>query len=151
VLTDFPGTAIASDQAYREIDVAIDFCEDVPPLPLETAQEIARAFHAEGAEAKVSSIHVNAWFGQHDKLTMSSRFLAEVFDIRVETDAGAVAYCGDSPNDAPMFAGFPLSIGVANIKPYSALMAHLPRFVTKAAGGIGFAEFASAVIRAKRA
>ena len=45
VLKDFPGTAIASDQAYREIDVAIDFCEDVPPLPLATAQAIAEAFH----------------------------------------------------------------------------------------------------------
>ena len=82
VLKDFPGTAIASDQAYREIDVAIDFCEDVPPLPLATAQKIAEAFHAEGAAAKVSSIHVNAWFGAHDKLTMSRRFLSEAFDIR---------------------------------------------------------------------
>ena len=34
ILAVFPGTAIASDQAYREIDVAIDFCEDVTPLPL---------------------------------------------------------------------------------------------------------------------
>jgi hypothetical protein len=44
VLKEFPGTAIASDQAYREIDVAIDFCEDVPPLPLATAQAIAERF-----------------------------------------------------------------------------------------------------------
>ena len=149
VLNQFPGTAIASDQAYREIDVAIDFCEDVPPLPLETAQKIAAAFHAEGAAAKVSSIHVNAWFGSHDKLTMSTGFLAEALDIRIETDAAKIAYCGDSPNDAPMFAGFPTSIGVANIRPYAKLMAHLPRYVTDAEGGHGFAEFAAAVIRAR--
>jgi len=151
VLKDFPGTAIASDQAYREIDVAIDFCEDVPPLPLATAQKIAEAFHREGAAAKVSSIHVNAWFGTHDKLTMSRRFLAESLDIRLETDLNHIAYCGDSPNDAPMYAVFPLGIGVANIKPYAKLMAHLPNYVTQGEGGHGFAEFADAVLQARHA
>lgn len=149
VLKDFPGSAIASDQAYREIDVAIDFCEDVPPLPLATAQRIADAFHAEGAAAKVSSIHVNAWFGTHDKLTMSRRFLSEVFDIDVEKNLKTIAYCGDSPNDAPMYAVFPLGIGVANIRPYARLMAHLPNYVTAGEGGHGFAEFADAVLQAR--
>jgi HAD superfamily hydrolase (TIGR01484 family) len=149
VLKAFPGTAIASDQAYREIDVAIDFCEDVPPLPLATAQAIASRFHAAGAEAKVSSIHVNAWFGMHDKLSMSRRLLAEKFAIPDEAMAGAVAYCGDSPNDAPMFAGFPLGIGVANIKPLLPLMAHLPAYVTDGEGGRGFAEFATMLLAAK--
>lgn len=151
VLRDFPGTAIASDQAYREIDVAIDFCEDVPPLPLATAQKIAEAFHAEGAAAKVSSIHVNAWFGSHDKLTMSRRFLSEAFDMDVERDLENIAYCGDSPNDAPMYAAFPLGIGVANVKPYAKLMSHLPRYVTAGEGGHGFAEFVAAVLEAKSA
>ncbi len=151
VLQKFPGTAIASDQAYREIDVAIDFCEDVPPLPLATAQKIAEAFHREGAAAKVSSIHVNAWFGNHDKLTMSTRFLAESFDIRLEKDLNHIAYCGDSPNDAPMFAVFPLGIGVANIRPYAKLMSHLPNYVTEGEGGHGFAEFADAVLKARDA
>ena len=151
VLQDFPGTAIASDQAYREIDVAIDFCEDVPPLPLATAQAIADAFHREGAAAKVSSIHVNAWFGDHDKLTMSKRFLAESFDIRLEKDLNHIAYCGDSPNDAPMYAVFPLGIGVANIRPYAKLMAHLPNYVTAGEGGHGFAEFVDAVLKARDA
>ena len=150
VLAEFPGTAIASDQAYREIDVAIDFCEDVPPLPLATAQKIAQAFHAWGANAKVSSIHVNAWFGHHDKLTMSKKFLSEAFEIDSETDPAQVAYCGDSPNDAPMYAFFPNGIGVANIRPYAKLMSQLPRYVTESEGGLGFAEFAGAVLRARR-
>jgi len=151
VLADFPGTAIASDQAYREIDVAIDFCEDVPPLPIATAQAIAEAFHRQGAAAKVSSIHVNAWFGEHDKLTMSRRFLAESLDIRLETDLNHIAYCGDSPNDAPMYAVFPLGVGVANIRPYAKLMAHLPNYVTTGEGGHGFAEFVDAVLKARDA
>lgn len=149
VLAEFPGTAIAADQAYREIDVAIDFCEDVPALPLATAQKIAEAFHGEGAEAKVSSIHVNAWFGPHDKLTMSKRFLREVLEIDSESDAEKVAYCGDSPNDAPMYGFFPNGIGVANIRPFVGLMKHLPRYVTEAEGGLGFAELAEAVLRAR--
>jgi HAD superfamily hydrolase (TIGR01484 family) len=149
VLEEFPGTAIASDQAYREIDVAIDFCEDVPPLPLAAAQQIAETFHNQGAAAKVSSIHVNAWFGSHDKLTMSRRLLSEAFGIDIGRQPETIAYCGDSPNDAPMFAAFPVSIGVANIRPYARLMAHLPRYVTAGEGGHGFAEFAAAVLAAR--
>jgi HAD superfamily hydrolase (TIGR01484 family) len=150
VMAQFPGTALASDQAYREIDVAIDFCEDVPALPLNTAQKIASMFHAEGAEAKVSSIHVNAWFGKHDKLSMALRMLSECLGLDAETAKQAVAYCGDSPNDAPMFGYFPLGIGVANIKPLAKLMEHLPAFVTEAEGGQGFAEFASLLLKVKQ-
>jgi HAD superfamily hydrolase (TIGR01484 family) len=147
VLKEFPGTAIASDQAYREIDVAIDFCEDVAPLPLDTAQAIAARFYKEGAQAKVSSIHVNAWFGAHDKLTMAKRVLTEEFAI--DDAQHRVAYCGDSPNDAPMFAGFPISIGVANIRPYLHLMEHQPQFITEQEGGAGFAAFANLLLSAQ--
>ncbi len=147
-LKQFPGTAIASDQAYREIDVAIDFCEDVPPLPLATAQAIAEMFHAAGAEAKVSSIHVNAWFGKHNKLSMALRLLSDGFAMDAESAKHAVVYCGDSPNDAPMFGYFPLGVGVANIKPLAHLMEHLPTFVTEAEGGQGFAEFSAMLLKA---
>jgi HAD superfamily hydrolase (TIGR01484 family) len=150
VLKRFPGTAMASDQAYREIDVAIDFCEDVPALPLDSAQAIAKAFHAAGAEAKVSSIHVNAWFGDHDKLSMALRLLHDVFGMDATVAKLRVAYCGDSPNDAPMFGSFPLGIGVANIRPLAHLMDHLPAYVTTQDGGQGFAEFAELLLRAKK-
>jgi HAD superfamily hydrolase (TIGR01484 family) len=146
VLMRFPGAAIAADQAYREIDVAIDFCEDVEPLPLATAAKIKKMFEAEGAVAKISSIHVNAWFGDHDKQSMTRRLLRGTFKLD-PTDA---IYVGDSPNDAPMFARFPLSVGVANIAQYTALMDHLPRYVTEAEGGFGFAELAKVLIAARK-
>ena len=82
---------------------------------------------------------------------MSKRFLAESFDIRLETELNHIAYCGDSPNDAPMYAVFPLGIGVANIRPYAKLMTHLPTYVTRGEGGHGFAEFADAVLTARDA
>jgi hypothetical protein len=150
VLKQFPGTALASDQAYREIDVAIDFCEDVPPLPRSVAQGIVEVFESGGAVAKISSIHVNAWFGDHDKLTMSRRMLMEQFGIDVTRDRNVIAYCGDSPNDAPMFAYFPASFGVGNIRPFVELMPHLPAYVSDAEGGGGFAEIAAAILAAKR-
>jgi len=149
ILKEFPGTAIASDQAYREIDIAIDFREDVPALPLETAERIRHAFEAEGAIAKISSIHVNAWFGRHDKLTMTRRMLRECFGIDTDAERRHIVYAGDSPNDAPMFAFFPNSVGVANVMPYKAIMTHLPRYVTRAEGGDGFAEFAKALLEAR--
>jgi HAD superfamily hydrolase (TIGR01484 family) len=149
ILARFPGTAIASDQAYREIDVAIDFREDVPPLPIATAEAIRAAFEAEGAEAKVSSIHVNAWFGTHDKLTMTRRFLAEVLDLDADSGRERIAYCGDSPNDAPMFSYFPNGIGVANVMKFRAVMPHMPRYVTDAEGGEGFAQFVHALMEAR--
>lgn len=149
ILKQFPGTAIASDQAYREIDIAIDFCEDVPPLPLATAEKIRQAFEAEGAVAKVSSIHVNAWFGRHDKLTMTRRMLMDCFGIDTDAERRHIVYAGDSPNDAPMFAFFPNAVGVANVVPYKAIMTHLPRYVTVKEGGEGFAELAEALLEAR--
>jgi len=149
VLKEFPGTAVASDQAYREIDVAIDFCEDVPPLPLATAEKIKEAFETEGATAKISSIHVNAWYGDHDKLSMSKRFLSEVCGIDADRERERIVYAGDSPNDAPMYAYFPNGVGVANIAAYVKLMKHLPRYVTAAEGGYGFAELAQVILDAR--
>jgi HAD superfamily hydrolase (TIGR01484 family) len=149
ILKSNPGAGIASDQAYREIDVAVDFAEDVEPLPLATAQKIAEQFIAQGAVAKVSSIHVNAWFGAHDKLTMSLRMLRELYEIDGYKDNSRIAYLGDSPNDAPMFAHFNCGIGVANLRPFVGLMNDLPRYITSAEGGLGFVEFADAVLRAR--
>src|SRR5947208_13861495 len=63
ILAAVPGAALASDQSYRESDLAIDYCEDVPPLPLASAEHIATLMRAAGLSAKVSSIHVNGWFG----------------------------------------------------------------------------------------
>ncbi|MBV6656923.1 MAG: HAD family hydrolase, partial [Devosiaceae bacterium] len=84
ILTDIPGAALASDQQYREADLAIDFCEDVPPLSEAEIDRIVVHFKAAGAVAKVSSIHVNGWFGDWDKLTMTKRFLADEFGIDLE-------------------------------------------------------------------
>ena len=107
ILAAVPGCALASDQPYRETDLAIDYCEDVPPLPLDAAQRIAELMREAGLTAKVSSIHVNGWFGDYDKLAMTRRLFAERFALDLDAANAEVVFAGDSPNDAPMFAFLP--------------------------------------------
>lgn len=139
ILADVPGTALASDQAYRALDLAIDFCEDVPALPRSAVDRIVAAFDAEGATCKVSSIHVNGWFGDFDKLT---GFGALARTLGLPADPAAWAFVGDSANDAPMFAHFPVSVGVANVDAFLDRIPRWPAFRTAEPGGTGFAAFA---------
>ncbi len=148
ILRDVPGAAISADQAYRQADLAIDFCEDVPPLDERAVTKITDAFKQAGATAKVSSIHVNGWFGAYDKLTMTRRLLSEVFALDVDADRDLITFAGDSPNDAPMFGHFTKSVGVANVRAQASRCEHLPVYVTDAPQGRGFAELAAAILRA---
>jgi HAD superfamily hydrolase (TIGR01484 family) len=96
VLRDVPGAGIASDQPYRAADLAIDFCEDVPALPHAEIVHIVKIFEAHGAHAKVSSIHVNGWFGDYDKLTTSHLMMRELFGIDLEAARARFAQrCAD--------------------------------------------------------
>jgi HAD superfamily hydrolase (TIGR01484 family) len=140
ILAAVPGCALASDQPYRETDLAIDYCEDVPPLPLEAAQRIAALMRQCGLTAKVSSIHVNGWFGQYDKLATSRRLFAERFGLDLGAANREVVFAGDSPNDAPMFAFFQKSVGVANVRRFESFLSEKPKYVTRAASGAGFRE-----------
>jgi HAD superfamily hydrolase (TIGR01484 family) len=147
ILDAVPGCAIAADQAYRETDLAIDFCEDVPPLPLEAAERIAVLMREGGLTAKVSSIHVNGWFGEYDKLSMTHLLFRELFGIDLASAGRSVVFAGDSPNDAPMFAFFERSVGVANVRRFAAALAQPPKFITLAPCGEGFAELAAHLLR----
>jgi HAD superfamily hydrolase (TIGR01484 family) len=147
ILEAVPGSAIAADQAYRETDLAIDFCEDVPPLPLEAAERIAELMREGGLTAKVSSIHVNGWFGDYDKLSMTRALFRERFGIELGARNAAVVFAGDSPNDAPMFGFFERSVGVANVRRFAPTLSDAPKFVTDAPYGAGVAELADHLLR----
>jgi HAD superfamily hydrolase (TIGR01484 family) len=144
ILREVPGCAVASDQFCRLYDLAIDFREDVPPLPAEAVDRIVALMTAAGMTAKVSSIHVNGWFGDYDKLGLARRYMAERhgIDLHDERQRRRCVFVGDSPNDAPMFGFFPLSVGVANVRQFAGRMAHWPAYVTQAECGAGFAELA---------
>lgn len=140
ILAAIPGTALASDQPYREADLAIDFREDVPPLPRADVDRIVAMMEAEGLTAKVSSIHVNGWFGRHDKLATARAFLRESFSIDLDAERERYVFAGDSPNDAPMFAYFPHAVGVANVRAFLDRIATPPAWITAREAGAGFVE-----------
>jgi hydroxymethylpyrimidine pyrophosphatase-like HAD family hydrolase len=146
-----PGTGLASDQPYRDLDLAIDFREDVPELDLPAIDAIAERFSAAGAQSKVSSIHVNGWFGDFDKLAGVRQFVDERWSVRLDDERERWLYVGDSPNDEPMFAFFPLSVGVANVARFLPRMSAPPAFLADGNGGHGFAEIARHVLRARAA
>lgn len=138
VLSEVPGTRVAKDQFSRLYDLAIDFAEDPPFLGLEAAEEIKSVCERFGAIAKISSIHVNTWFGDYDKLSMVRLFLKEFYDSSDPIDQ--VLYFGDSPNDEPMFSYFTYGCGVSNIQDYLHLMTDHPNYLCSKEFGLGFAE-----------
>jgi HAD superfamily hydrolase (TIGR01484 family) len=146
ILDKIPGCRVSADQAYREADLAIDYCEDVPPLPMKDVDQIVRLFEEAGARAKISSIHVNGWFGEYDKLTMTRMLFAEVFKNDLEAIKEDVIFIGDSPNDVPMFRFFQHSVGVANILQFKEKITHKPAWVTQQEGGYGFAEMVDSIL-----
>jgi HAD superfamily hydrolase (TIGR01484 family) len=146
VLRTVPGSALASDQFCRLYDLAIDYCEDVPRIDDQGVAAIVRVMEDAGMTAKVSSIHVNGWFGAHDKLSMTRSVMQELFGVDLDRDRERFVYAGDSPNDAPMFGHFPYSVGVANVREFAGRMEALPKYVTVGRSGEGFAELASLLI-----
>jgi HAD superfamily hydrolase (TIGR01484 family) len=149
VLREVPGCAIASDQPYREADLAIDFREDVAALSLAEVQRIVAIMESEGLTAKASSIHVNGWFGGYDKLSTSRLMMREEFAVDLDAARDLFVFAGDSPNDQPMFDFFPNAVGVANVRDMEELMTKLPAWVTPSRGSRGFAELADALLAAR--
>jgi hydroxymethylpyrimidine pyrophosphatase-like HAD family hydrolase len=137
---------MASDQHYREADIAIDFCEDVPPLPAGDIARIKSRMESAGLTAKISSIHVNGWLGNYDKLSTTKLFMQERFGIDLDAHKNEFVFVGDSPNDEPMFGYFPCSVGVANVKFFFDVMLMKPAYLTEASCGAGFAELASILL-----
>ena len=151
ILKKFPHARWASDQNYREYDLAIDFCEDVPAWPRSDVDQLLALCHAEGANAKLSSIHVNAWYGAFDKRKGFENWLASGapgISGPIPTDDQWL-FIGDSPNDEPLFEKFKWSVGVANLKNYLDRVKHPPRWITTSESGAGFAEMTQALTKGR--
>lgn len=147
ILTEVPGSAVSSDQFCRLMDLAIDFCEDVTPLDKSKVKQIVDIFEKNQAHAKVSSIHVNAWFGDYNKLSTTLKFFENEYQMNEEQVLAQSIFVGDSPNDEPLFSKFPLSFGVANILKFAKDIKFLPQFVTTQEGGEGFTEIADHILK----
>ena len=148
VLREVPGTQLARDSAGRETDMAIDHSE-FTHLPPDKIAQVVAIMRSVGMTATVSSIHINGWYGGHNKLVGARWVVRELFGRDLDLEMDSWAYVGDSTNDQLMFEAFPHAIGVANVRRFEAQLAHLPRYITEAERGAGFAEVARAVLSAK--
>ena len=144
-----PNAAISADQFCRIYDLAVDFCEDIPRLSGDEIRAIVAIFKAHGATAKVSSIHVNGWFGAFNKVTTAKLLLQKEFGLNEAQILEQCAYVGDSPNDEPLFENFRHTFGVANVRDFASQMKHLPAYVAPSESGRGFCEIVEKIISNK--
>lgn len=137
----FPDIAFAEDQSFRLTDIAFDVAQQAD-VPRERAREATQWWIDQGMKARLSSIHINVWAGQHDKATTAVAWLKANTSVDIEE----CVFVGDSANDASMFEIFPHSVGVANIAKHLSEMDTQPRYITSMQGGYGFGELASRIL-----
>ncbi len=142
VLLEIPGTVLAQDSPGRETDIAFDHSE-LHHLSQEKIQQVLKLVKQEGMTATVSSIHINAWFGDHHKWHGAQWILKELTGRNLKAEIGQWVYVGDSTNDQVMFEHFTNSVGVANIRRFENDLKHLPTYIATQERGAGFAELAA--------
>ena len=149
IVAEIPGAMLSRDSAGRETDIAIDHSE-YTTLPADCIGKVVALMQDEGMNATVSSIHINGWLGDHNKLSGARWIVRELFRRELDAEIGRWAYVGDSTNDVLMFEHFAHSIGVANIRRFEAQLSHPPIYITPSERGAGFAQVAQAILSAGR-
>jgi HAD superfamily hydrolase (TIGR01484 family) len=142
---EVPGAQRSTDSPGRETDIAIDHSEFTHLSSSQIAQ-VVRLMHNEGMHASVSSIHINAWYGEHNKLQGARWITQQLYGRNLDAEMDKWAYIGDSTNDQLMFEAFTHSVGVANIARFAAQLTHLPRYVTQGERGAGFRQFCDTLV-----
>jgi hydroxymethylpyrimidine pyrophosphatase-like HAD family hydrolase len=127
----------------------VDICEDVTAWSSENVNALLELCKNEGAHAKISSIHVNVWYGDYDKYSGFKKLLSSPFASQWsldQRDGKNWLFIGDSPNDEPLFKQFQFSVGVANLSKYLDQLKHPPRWITDARSGAGFCEMVEGLL-----
>ena len=149
VQREVSGVVLSQDSGGRETDIAIDHSE-FAQLSAEKMNQVVQIMQSEGMNATISSIHINGWFGDHNKLAGARWIVRELFGRDLDDEMDRWVYVGDSTNDTLMFEHFAHSVGVANILRFEAELSHKPRYITLAERGAGFAEVARALLQAAK-
>jgi HAD superfamily hydrolase (TIGR01484 family) len=139
------GARLSMDTASTEVDIAIDYAEQARLGP-QAADRLERLLREAGVNAARSSVHVNCWIGRFDKLSAARRFVEREWRSGFGRAERRFVYVGDSFNDAPMFAGFTHSVGVANVRQVLDRIPTPPAYITRAAEGRGFEELARFIL-----
>jgi HAD superfamily hydrolase (TIGR01484 family) len=149
VLREVPGATLAQDSPGRETDIAIDHSEFVQLSPGRIAEAV-QIMQSEGMNATVSSIHINGWFGTHNKWEGARWITRQLWGRELQDEIGRWLYVGDSTNDQRMFEAFTHCVGVANIRRFEDQLTHRPRYISRGERGTGFAEVARAVLAVRQ-
>ena len=148
LLLDYPGMELTLDQSYRLCEVAVDIGQNRSAVDQLTVDEIMEKIHQLGAHATASSIHINAWYGEHSKKATSFCYLKEQ-GLSEDEIMSTTCYVGDSMNDQQMFEVLPKTVGVANVKKFWNRLKYKPSIVMSQSGGYGFAEFVEQLLSCK--
>jgi HAD superfamily hydrolase (TIGR01484 family) len=148
VLREVPGAQLAQDSAGRVTDIAIDHSE-FTHLPPEAIAQVCQLLQGQGLTVTVSSIHINAWFGEHDKASGARWMVQHLWGRDLQAELDQWVYVGDSTNDQAMFRWFTHSVGVANLLRFADQLQHWPTWLASAERGQGFAQVADSVLAAR--
>jgi len=135
ILARVPQAALADDQPFRLASLAF-----ARPQSEAVRTAILDAIREAGLSATQNNLWLLGWRGGFDKLAMVRWVLGDVED-------DAVCYLADSENDAPMFKAFRHTIGMSTVRGQA--LSSYPNWITRAPGGLGFAEAARAVLDSK--
>jgi HAD superfamily hydrolase (TIGR01484 family) len=141
-----PEARLTDDVDARRSDVTWDIGERMR-LPADRVRAMAEIIEGAGARSMQSSVHLHATFDADDKASGSLRFLSEQLGEEPGAAVTRFAFVGDSGNDAPCFAAFRTTFGVANVQSALSRLSVPPRYVAARPMGEGFAEVAAEILR----
>jgi HAD superfamily hydrolase (TIGR01484 family) len=142
----FPELQAADDNETRLSDVTFDVGERVQ-LPPDRVAQIAAQARSWGFRVTVSSVHLHLSLDGDDKASGALWFLQQRLGLDPSRARGRWAFVGDSSNDAPCFAAFSLTFGVANVLPALPLLSRPPRYLAPGARGEGFVQVIDALVK----
>lgn len=148
VMNEIPAARMSRDSAYREVDLAIDWNEEAR-LSRDEAERVVEMLRQRGFSAVRSSVHVNFGPPTIDKLSACKVLVRKVLGGD-PADLSPYVYVGDALNDAPMFAGFEKSVGVANIRRWWEELTDKPRYLTHGEEGAGLREVVEHILSLPR-
>jgi HAD superfamily hydrolase (TIGR01484 family) len=148
ILQALPHARVSQDSFGRETDIAIDHSEH-HALDQQDIAKVVHIMQENGMTATVSSIHINGWYGDHNKLEGAKWIVQKLLARNLDLERNAWTYVGDSTNDQVMFANFANSVGVANIQVFAQQLQNFPRYITQSERGEGFAEVVDALLQAR--
>jgi hypothetical protein len=143
-----PQARRAQDSGGRETDIAIDHSE-FHHLSAAQIEQVAQLLRGHGLRVSVSSIHINAWLGDHDKWVGACWAVQHWLGQSLPAQLRHWVFIGDSSNDEVMFEHMQHSAGVANIARFLDQLQHAPRYLCEQARGAGFGELARALLQAR--